>query len=211
MTEPTPDPDDRGGGVSAVATSPNPTDRPAPCGAKQVDGVRPGDQRTADDVEAGIVALWREFGKHGHQRLRDRLVLHYAPLVKYVAGRVGIGLPSHLDIGDLVQSGIFGLVDAIERFEPERGLKFETYAMQRIRGAILDELRAQDWVPRSVRGRARDVERALERLGARLRRNPSDIELAEELGLSLGELREVYLQLQLTSVVALDELAAAGR
>lgn len=174
-------------------------------------GVLPGDQRTFDDVEAGIVALWRQFGERPEQRLRDRLVLHYAPLVKYVAGRVGTGLPAHVEVADLIQSGIFGLVDAIEKFEPERGLKFETYAMQRIRGAILDDLRAQDWVPRSVRGRAREVERALERLGAQLRRTPTDAELADELGLSLHELREIYAQLQLTSVVALDELAAAGR
>jgi RNA polymerase sigma factor for flagellar operon FliA len=174
-------------------------------------GVLPGDQRTFDDVEASIVALWRTFGQGRQQRVRDRLVLHYAPLVKYVAGRVGTGLPAHVDMADLTQSGIFGLVDAIEKFEPDRGLKFETYAMQRIRGAILDDLRAQDWVPRSVRGRAREVERALERLGARLRRTPGDVELADELGLSLDELRELYVQLQLTSVVALDELAAAGR
>ena len=174
-------------------------------------GVLPGDQRTFDDVEAGIVALWRQFGEGRAQPLRDRLVLHYAPLVKYVAGRVGTGLPAHVEVADLIQSGIFGLVDAIEKFEPERGLKFETYAMQRIRGAILDDLRAQDWVPRSVRGRAREVERALERLGAQLRRTPTDAELADELGLSLHELRDVYAQLQLTSVVALDELAAAGR
>jgi len=174
-------------------------------------GVLPGDQRTFDDVEAGIVALWRQFGERREQPLRDRLVLHYAPLVKYVAGRVGTGLPAHVEVADLIQSGIFGLVDAIEKFEPERGLKFETYAMQRIRGAILDDLRAQDWVPRSVRGRAREVERALERLGAQLRRTPTDAELADELGLSLHELRDIYAQLQLTSVVALDELAAAGR
>jgi RNA polymerase sigma factor for flagellar operon FliA len=174
-------------------------------------GVLPGDQRTFDDVEAGIVALWRQFGERPEQRLRDRLVLHYAPLVKYVAGRVGTGLPAHVEVADLIQSGIFGLVDAIEKFEPARGLKFETYAMQRIRGAILDDLRAQDWVPRSVRGRAREVERALERLGAQLRRTPTDAELADEMGLSLHELREIYAQLQLTSVVALDELAAAGR
>jgi RNA polymerase sigma factor for flagellar operon FliA len=174
-------------------------------------GVLPGDQRTFDDVEAGIVALWRRFGERREQLLRDRLVLHYAPLVKYVAGRVGTGLPAHVEVADLIQSGIFGLVDAIEKFEPERGLKFETYAMQRIRGAILDDLRAQDWVPRSVRGRAREVERALERLGAKLRRTPTDAELADELGLSQHELRDVYAQLQLTSVVALDELAAAGR
>jgi RNA polymerase sigma factor for flagellar operon FliA len=174
-------------------------------------GVLPGDQRTFDDVEAGIVALWRQFGERREQRLRDRLVLHYAPLVKYVAGRVGTGLPAHVEVADLIQSGIFGLVDAIEKFEPERGLKFETYAMQRIRGAILDDLRAQDWVPRSVRGRAREVERALERLGAQLRRTPTDAELADELGLSLHELRDVSAKLQLTSVVALDERPAAGR
>jgi RNA polymerase sigma factor for flagellar operon FliA len=195
---------------------PEPNERPtngraAPYGAGQLNGVLPGDHRTADDVEAGIVALWTEFGKEREQRLRDRLVLHYAPLVKYVAGRVGTGLPAHVDVGDLVQSGIFGLVDAIEKFEPERGLKFETYAMQRIRGAILDDLRSQDWVPRSVRGRAREVERALERLGARLQRQPSDRELAAELDLTLDDLHDLYAQLQLTSVVALDELVAAGR
>lgn len=184
---------------------------PVTFGFGETAGVLPGDQRTFDDVEAGIVALWRQFGEQREQPLRDRLVLHYAPLVKYVAGRVGTGLPAHVEVADLIQSGIFGLVDAIEKFEPERGLKFETYAMQRIRGAILDDLRAQDWVPRSVRGRAREVERALERLGAKLRRTPTDSELADELGLSLHELRDVYAQLQLTSVVALDELAAAGR
>ncbi|MBB4963951.1 RNA polymerase sigma factor for flagellar operon FliA [Saccharothrix violaceirubra] len=167
--------------------------------------------RSADDVEAGIIALWHTYGRSRDQGMRDRLVLHYAPLVKYVAGRVGTGLPAHVDVADLIQSGIFGLVDAIEKFEPERGLKFETYAMQRIRGAILDDLRSQDWVPRSVRSRARDVERALERLGGRLQRTPTDRELAAELKIGLGELRELYAQLQLTSVVALDELIAAGR
>ncbi|SDC65823.1 FliA/WhiG family RNA polymerase sigma factor [Actinokineospora iranica] len=221
MTEPTPVPDSAGDGSRAPA---GPSQAPAPVDpANQVnghaalsragrpDGVLPGDQRTADDVEAGIVALWRRFGEQREQSLRDRLVLHYAPLVKYVAGRVGTGLPSHVDVSDLIQSGIFGLVDAIEKFEPERGLKFETYAMQRIRGAILDDLRAQDWVPRTVRGRAREVERGIERLGAKLQRTPNDAELAAELGLTVSELRDVYAQLQLTSVVALDELAAAGR
>jgi RNA polymerase sigma factor for flagellar operon FliA len=193
------------------AEKPTTNGRAAPYGIGQLNGVLPGDHRTADDVEAGIVALWTEYGKEREQRLRDRLVLHYAPLVKYVAGRVGTGLPAHVDVGDLIQSGIFGLVDAIEKFEPERGLKFETYAMQRIRGAILDDLRQQDWVPRTVRGGAREVERALERLSARLQRQPSDRELAAELGLDLGDLHDLYAQLQLTSVVALDELVAAGR
>lgn len=180
-------------------------------GYGQPDGLFDGDGRTADQVEAGIVALWAEYGVAREQRLRDRLVLHYAPLVKYVAGRIGTGLPAHVDVADLIQSGIFGLVDAIERFEPERGLKFETYAMQRIRGAILDELRSQDWVPRSVRGRAREVERAFEHLGARLQRTPTDQELAAELGMSVVELSDLYARLQLTSVVALDEVIAAGR
>ncbi|WP_418190831.1 FliA/WhiG family RNA polymerase sigma factor [Amycolatopsis albispora] len=163
------------------------------------------------DVEAGINALWRQFAEAPEQRLRDRLVLHYAPLVKYVAGRVGTGLPTHVDVGDLVQSGIFGLVDAIEKFEPERGLRFETYAMQRIRGAILDDLRSQDWVPRVVRSRAREAERAMERLGARLNRTPTDAELATELEITVDELRDLYGQLQLTSVVALEDLVAVGK
>ena len=162
-------------------------------------------------AEASIVALWRAYGAERSKALRDRLVLHYAPLVKYVAGRVGTGLPGYVDVADLVQSGIFGLVDAIDKFEPERGLKFETYAIQRIRGAILDELRSQDWVPRSVRSRAKDVERALERLSARLQRTPTDQELAAELSIGVSELRDLYAQLQLTSVVALDELIAVGK
>ncbi|HEX9337931.1 MAG TPA: FliA/WhiG family RNA polymerase sigma factor, partial [Pseudonocardiaceae bacterium] len=182
-----------------------------PFGEGQPDGVLPGDHRTADAVEAGIVALWRHYGASREQSLRDRLMLHYAPLVKYVAGRVGTGLPAHVDVADLVQSGIFGLADAIEKFEPERGLKFETYAMQRIRGAILDELRSQDWVPRSVRGRAREVERALERLGNQLQRTPTDGEIAAELQITVSELRDLYAQFQLTSVVALDELMVVGR
>jgi RNA polymerase sigma factor for flagellar operon FliA len=137
--------------------------------------------------------------------------LHYAPLVKYVAGRLSTGLPTHVDIGDLVQAGIFGLVDAIEKFDLERGLRFESYAIQRIRGAILDDLRAQDWVPRVVRTRAREVERALERLGARLNRTPTDGELATELDTSIEDLRELYGQLRLTSVVALEDLMSLGK
>lgn len=198
MTEPTPAPDRPGGGGRTLTAV-------KPIGAGELTGSR------ADEVEAGIVALWRAYGEERDPVLRDRLVLHYAPLVKYIAGRVGTGLPAHVDVGDLVQSGIFGLVDAIDRFEPERGLKFETYAMQRIRGAILDDLRAQDWVPRSVRSRAREVERALERLEGQLQRTATDSEVAQELGLSVQDLRDLYAQLQLTSVVALDELVAVGR
>jgi RNA polymerase sigma factor for flagellar operon FliA len=201
MTGATPVPE-HSGGHDRVLTAVPPAEV-APC-------TLTGGART-EEVKAGIAALWQAYGRDRNAALRDRLVLHYAPLVKYVAGRVGTGLPAHVDIADLVQSGVFGLWDAIDRFEPERGVKFETYAMQRIRGAILDELRAQDWVPRSVRSRAREVERALERLETRLQRSASDAEVAAELRITVAELRELYAQLQLTSVIALDELIAVGR
>src|SRR6185312_13225887 len=104
--------------------------------------------------------LWLEFRRTGDQKIRDRLILTYAPLVKYVAGRLGSGLPAHVDEGDLVSYGLLGLIGAIERFDPSRDIKFETYAIARIKGSIIDELRAMDWVPRSVRSRARDIERS---------------------------------------------------
>jgi RNA polymerase sigma factor FliA len=162
-------------------------------------------------VEAGIAELWARYADDPRKSTKDRLVLHYAPLVKYVAGRVGTGLPAHVDVADLIQCGIFGLVDAIERYEPDRGRKFEVYAMQRIRGAILDELRSQDWVPRSVRSRAREIERAIERLESREQRSCSDSELAAELDTSTEDLRATFGQIAMTSVAALDELVAAGR
>jgi len=116
----------------------------------------------ADDVQS----LWLEYRRTKDQGIRDRLILTYAPLVKYVAGRLGSGLPAHVDEGDLVSYGLLGLIGAIERFDPERDIKFETYAISRIKGAIIDELRALDWVPRSVRARARDIERAIAELEA---------------------------------------------
>src|SRR5206468_11511599 len=112
--------------------------------------------------------------------LRDRLILTYAPLVKYVAGRIGSGLPAHVEEGDLVSYGLLGLIGAIERFDPARDIKFETYAMARIKGAIIDELRALDWVPRSVRARARQIERAIGELEARLGRAPTDDEISKK-------------------------------
>ena len=117
----------------------------------------------ADDTQT----LWLRFRKTGDPGLRDRLILTYAPLVKYVAGRLGSGLPAHVDEGDLVSYGLLGLIGAIERYDPERDIKFETFAMLRIKGAIIDELRALDWVPRSVRARAREIERVNMKLEAR--------------------------------------------
>ena len=122
--------------------------------------------------------LWLEYVRTRDQTLRDRLILTYAPLVKYVAGRLGSGLPAHVDEGDLVSYGLLGLIGAIERFKPELEIKFETYALSRIKGAIIDELRALDWVPRSVRSRAREIERAVGELEAKLGRAPDDDEIA---------------------------------
>ena len=153
-----------------------------------------------------VQSLWREYRASGDQRVRDRIILTYAPLVKFVAGRVGSGLPSHVDDEDLISYGLLGLIRAIERFDPGREVKFETYAIPRIRGAIIDELRAMDWVPRSVRGRARDIERAITELEARLGRAPTDEEIAERLGLSEEELNDSLGEISRTSVVALDEL-----
>src|ERR671916_2110313 len=104
----------------------------------------------------GTQQLWREYKRSGDRALRDRLILTYAPLVKYVAGRLGSGLPAHVEEGDLVSYGLLGLISAIERFDPEREIKFETFAIARIKGSIIDELRSLDWVPRSVRSKARE-------------------------------------------------------
>ncbi len=154
---------------------------------------------------APVDQLWAAYSADPTRTLRDRLVVHYAPLVRAVAHRVAAGLPSYLDHADLAQSGVFGLIDAVERFDPERCPRFESYAAQRIRGAILDELRAQDWVPRTVRGRVREVERAQERLESRLRRAATDRELAEELGVAPRDLRGLTQQVQVISIEALEE------
>src|SRR5215216_3456019 len=150
--------------------------------------------------------LWQEFKRTGDRGLRDRLILTYAPLVKYVAGRLGSGLPAHVDEGDLVSYGLLGLINAIERYDPGRDIKFETYAITRIRGAIIDELRALDWVPRSVRARARAIERAIGELEAKLGRAPTDEEIAQKVGISQDELEESLTDISRSSIAALDEL-----
>ena len=130
----------------------------------------------------------------------------YSPLVKYVAGRMSSGLPAHVDEADLISYGLGGLIFAIERFDLSREIKFETYAITRIRGAIIDELRSLDWVPRSVRARAREIERVNMKLEARLRRAPTDEEMAGELKLDVEEFHEALLQISNSTIVALDEL-----
>jgi len=130
----------------------------------------------------------------------------YSPLVKYVAGRMSSGLPAHVDEADLISYGLGGLIFAIERFDLTREIKFETYAITRIRGAIIDELRSLDWVPRSVRARAREIERVNMKLEARLRRAPTDEEMAAELKLDVEGFHEALLQISNSTIVALDEL-----
>lgn len=151
-------------------------------------------------------ALWEEYRQKRDKAVRDRLILTYAPLVKYVAGRLGSGLPAHVDEGDLVSYGLLGLIGAIERYDPGRDIKFETYAIARIRGAIIDELRALDWVPRSVRSRARQIERAIGELEAKLGRAPTDEEIAAKVGMSVVELDETLTDISRSSIAALDEL-----
>ncbi len=162
------------------------------------------------EIESAIAELWRNYKRTGDERLRERLILHYSPLVKYVAGRVGVGLPPNIEQADLVSYGIFGLIDAIQKFDLERAIKFETYAISRIKGAIIDELRSIDWIPRSVRSKAREVEKAYAALEAKLHRTPTEPEVAAELGIALEDLHTIFSQVSFVNVVALDELLTAG-
>jgi RNA polymerase sigma factor for flagellar operon FliA len=156
--------------------------------------------------EVELRDLWRRYKDQGDEGARERLVVAYSPMVKFVAGRLGAGLPSHVEDADLISYGLVGLIGAIERFEPERGIKFETFAMTRIRGAIIDELRSLDWVPRSVRSRAREIETAQTKLEHELQRAPTEAELAAKLNMTEEELQSALLEIANSSVYALDEL-----
>jgi RNA polymerase sigma factor for flagellar operon FliA len=162
------------------------------------------------DATAETDRLWASYKSAGGREIRDALILHYSPLVKYVAGRVAVGLPQNVEQADLVSYGIFGLIDAIEKFDLDRGYKFETYAIARIKGAILDELRSIDWVPRSVRAKARSLEKAYAKLEGQLHRTPSDEELAAELGLSDDQFQSTLSQISFIGLVALDEMLSVG-
>jgi RNA polymerase sigma factor for flagellar operon FliA len=157
-----------------------------------------------------IERLWSTYKTSGSQKARDQLIVHYSPLVKYVAGRVAVGLPQNVEQADLVSYGLFGLIDAIDKFEPERGFKFETYAIARVKGAIIDELRSIDWVPRSVRAKARSLEKAYTTLEAKLHRAPTDAEIAEELDMTDAQLQQAFGQISFIGLVALDETLSGG-
>jgi RNA polymerase sigma factor for flagellar operon FliA len=158
----------------------------------------------------GIESLWAEFKQTGSQCLRNRLIEHYAPFVRYVATRVMSGLPRYFDEEDLISYGIIGLIDAIERFEIDRNLRFETYAIPRIKGAIIDELRSIDWVPRSVRTKARAVEQAFSHLEATLHRTPTESEVATELEMSATDFHKALTKISTVGVMALDEVLRGG-
>ena len=159
-----------------------------------------------DESDSSVDQLWRRYKQTGDRDVRDRLVLQYSPLVKYVAGRVRSGLPPSVDQNDLVSDGVIGLMDAIDKFDPERGLQFQTYAVSRIRGAIVDGLRASDWVPRSVREKVRDIDAAQTTLEAELGRPPRDREVAVKLGITVQELRKIYSQTAHTSVISFENV-----
>jgi RNA polymerase sigma factor FliA len=163
------------------------------------------------DTSVGEIAgLWREYKAVGGSEARERLILHYSPIVKFVASRVGAGLPNNIELCDLVSYGIFGLIDAIDKFDPELGLKFETYVVSRIRGAILDELRSLDFAPRSVRAKYRAIEQASSKLESELRRSPDAREVAAELGVTDDQLAKSRGQINGAGVVALDEPLVAS-
>ncbi len=163
--------------------------------------------------ERQLRELWRRLKERDDSDARDRLIVNYAPLVKYVAGRMSSALPAHVDESDLISYGLIGLIGAVERFDPNRAVKFETFAVSRIKGAIIDELRSLDWVPRSVRARAREVERKASELEHQLHRVPTDEELAKSLDMGLNEFHDLINQIATSSIVALDEMwtvTAAG-
>jgi RNA polymerase sigma factor for flagellar operon FliA len=182
--------------------------------ADELDDLEPLDADDAaaelDEADVALAQLWADYKETGDAALREQLIIQYAPLVRYVAGRVGVGLPASVEQGDLVSYGVFGLIDAIDKYDLTRAIKFETYAINRIRGAIIDELRSIDWVPRSVRTKARDVERAIASLEATLQRTPTEAEIAEELGLSVADLQRVFSQVSFVHVAALDEMLTAS-
>ena len=154
--------------------------------------------------------LWILYKESRNPALRDKFVRQYAPLVKDVAGKVAIGMPHNVEFDDLVGFGVFGLFDAIEKFDPEKHVKFKTYAVTRIRGAIFDELRSIDWVPRSVRQKAREVEEAVRRLETSLGRSAGDREIAKEMGIGLPDFQKLMLKISGTSILSLNDVWYTG-
>lgn len=154
--------------------------------------------------------LWKEFKKTKSSAIRDKFIKQYMPLVKYVAGKVSTGMPDSVEFDDLVGFGQFGLLDAINKFDPDKNVKFKTYAVTRIRGAIFDELRELDWVPRSVRQKSREIEDTIVDLEAKLGRTASDAEIAKAMGLTESEYQNTVMKVSGTSVLSLNDVWYSG-
>lgn len=154
--------------------------------------------------------LWQEYRKTKNPEIREYFVIKYSPLVKYVAGKVAIGMPQQVEFEDLVSYGSFGLLDAIEKYDPERDIKFKTYAMTRIRGSIFDELRNIDWVPRTLRQKAKQLEEAIITLENKLGHSVDDEEIAKEMGISNQELQELFSKISGASVISLNDVWYTG-
>jgi RNA polymerase sigma factor for flagellar operon FliA len=154
--------------------------------------------------------LWQQYRKTRNPAIRESFIKQYAPLVKYVAGKVAIGMPHNVEFDDLVGFGVFGLIDAIDKFDPDKNVKFKTYAVTRIRGAIFDELRQIDWVPRSIRQKTREIETAVSTLEAQLGRTATDQEVASSLGMDETEYLKVIQKISGTSIISLNDLWYSG-
>lgn len=154
--------------------------------------------------------LWFAYRQNRDPKIRETFIKQYAPLVKYVAGKVAVGMPHNVEFDDLVGFGVFGLLDAIDKFDPDKSVKFKTYAVTRIRGAIFDELRSIDWVPRSVRQKTREVEEAIGSLEAQLGRTATDQEIARSLGMGEGEFLKTMMKISGTSVLSLNDVWFSG-
>lgn len=151
-------------------------------------------------------ALWQELHKTHSTKIRDKFIRQYMPLVKYVAGKVVVGMPGNVEYDDLVSFGQFGLLDAINKYDSSKGVKFKTYAVTRIRGAIFDELRQIDWVPRSIRQKSREIENAITSLEAQYGRTATDEEIASSLKLSVEEYHKTIMKVARTSVLSLNDI-----
>ena len=173
-------------------------------------GKVPGDNTTRSMEQKTEEELWQQYRRHRDPKIREAFIKQYAPLVKYVAGKVAVGMPSNVEFDDLVGFGVFGLLDAIDKFDPEKNVKFKTYAVTRIRGAIFDELRSIDWVPRSVRQKTREVEEAIGTLEARLGRIATDQEIAGALGMGEDEYAKTMIKISGTSILSINEVWYSG-
>lgn len=156
-----------------------------------------------DDKEISL--LWEQYSKKKDREVRDKLIEHYLPMVNLIAGRLAISLPAHIERDDLISSGFFGLLDAVDRYDVSRGNKFETYAGTRIRGSMLDYLRSKDWIPISLRARIKEYEKAVARLESTLGRVPTDEETAGELGITVQDLHRIEMEINVSTVVPLED------